>query len=103
METLLIPLVIILAPFFKLLLVLSYLNGKSTSWFLKISVGLVFIAIGIITTFWAMTMASHALSEKGVRCMTGLAVFILLGLLVNIVGIPSLLIFYKVGTKNISG
>lgn len=70
---------------------------------LKVTLGVVFMTIGIMTTYLAMTMAMNGLSEKGIRCMTGIAVFIPLSFVVNIVGIPLVLLFYKSNTKNISG
>lgn len=104
MKALLIPLIIILTPILLLFIILRYLNNTNgASLMLKISLGVVFIAIGIMATIFAMIMSVNALSEKGVTCMTGIAVFVPISFAVNIVGIPLLLIFYKSAAKNISG
>jgi hypothetical protein len=103
METLIIPLVIILLPFLMLFLIIRYLNKRNgASLLLKITMGLVFMAIGIMTTYLGMTMAMNGLSEKGVRCMTGIAVFMPLGI-ANIVGIPLYSFFIKATQKIFRG
>lgn len=99
MEILLIPLVIILSPFLMLYLILRYLNkAKGVTWLLKISLGLLFMAIGIMATIFAIQMSINGMSEKGVKCMNGIIVFIPIGI-ASIVGVPLLLIFNKGGTK----
>src|SRR5688572_26002448 len=99
METLFIPLVIILLPFLMMYLILRYLNNaKGVTWLLKISLGLLFMAIGMMAIIFAIQMSLNGLLEKGVKCMTGIVVFIPIGI-ASIVGIPLLLIFYKGSPK----
>ncbi|HEX6430167.1 MAG TPA: hypothetical protein VF008_20880, partial [Niastella sp.] len=99
MEILVIPLAVILTPFLMMFLILRYLNkAKGVTWLLKISLGLLFMAIGIMATIFAIQMSINGLLEKGVKCMTGIVVFIPIGI-ASIVGIPLLLIFTKAVQK----
>ena len=62
---------------------------------MKIALGIVFIAAGIIATYLATLTSMYGMSEKGVRCVTGAVFFIPLGFLVNVIGIPLFLILFK--------
>jgi len=103
MKILLIPFLIILSPLVILYFVLRDINKtKKISVLLKIALGLVFIIIGIMTTYFAMAISMGGMSEKGITCMTGVIVFIPLGFFVNVIEVPLLLILFKSGThKNI--
>jgi hypothetical protein len=100
MKILLIPFLIILIPLVILFFFLRHLTkAKKISVLLKIALGLVFIAIGIPTTFFAMTISISGMSDKGINCMTGAVAFIPLGFIVNLIGIPLLLALTKGRTK----
>ncbi len=100
MKILLIPFLIILTPLLILFFVLWYLNKtKRVSVLIKIALGLVFIPIGIMTTYFAIITSMNGMSENGVTCMTGVVAFIPLSFLVNVIGIPLLLILFKSGIK----
>lgn len=66
---------------------------------LKIALGLVFMAIGIASTFFAMIISISGMSDEGITCATGAVAFIPLGFLTNVIGIPLLLILSKGGTN----
>jgi len=96
MNILLIPFLIILTPLIILFFTLRYLNKTSQiSVLMKIALGIIFIATGIIATYFAMLTSMYGMSEKGVKCVTGAVFFIPLGFLVNVIGIPVFLILFK--------
>ncbi|MEO5890125.1 MAG: hypothetical protein ABIQ31_07730 [Ferruginibacter sp.] len=96
MQTLFIPLVIILTPITILFFLLRYFKkSKTISTSLKIVLGFAFAIIGLLTSFYAMIASIAGMSQNGIRCATGAAFFIPLGFLVNIIGIPLLLVLFK--------
>ena len=98
MQILIIPFVIIFVPItilFFLLQFLKKINKISTS--LKVGLGFVFVIVGLMMSFYAMTISIEGMSQKGIRCATGAVAFISLGFIVNIVGVPLLLALFKNG------
>lgn len=96
MQTLIIPFIIIFIPTIMLLSLLQYLrmtNQISTS--LKVFLGFAFVIVGMLASFYAMTVSMDGMSQKGIRCATGAIAFIPLGFIVNIIGVPILLVSFK--------
>ena len=48
-----------------------------------------------MTSFCAMIISIDGMGQKGIRWATGAVVFIPLGVIVNIVGVPLLLVLFK--------
>jgi hypothetical protein len=96
MQILIIPLLITLIPVATLFFVLRHLGKtKKISLFLKIALGLIFIAIGLVATYFAIVVSIKGITDKGISCATGAVVFLPLGILLNIIGIPLLLISFQ--------
>jgi hypothetical protein len=96
MQILLVPIIIILIPITILLFVLYFLKkSKKISWSLKVGLGSVIIIVGLLASFYAMTISINGMSQKGIRCATGAVAFIPIGFIGNIVGVPLLLILFK--------
>lgn len=96
MQILLIPFLIILIPVVTLYLVLQHLGKrKKISLLLKIALGLIFMIVGIMMTFIAVLVSINGMGNAGVTCATGAVVFLPLGILVNVIGIPLMLISFR--------
>jgi ABC-type multidrug transport system permease subunit len=91
MKILVLPLIITFLPSIILFLRLKYwAKTKKISIVTKIVLSVLFIAISLLTTFYAVLVSIEGLAENQVQCMTGAIVFIPLGL-VNVVCVPLLL------------
>ena len=96
MKILLIPLLIVFSPVVILFFVLRHLNkAQEISISLKIALGLVFVALGMAATFFAVITSLAGISDEGISCGTGAIVFIPIGIIANLIGIPILLISNK--------
>lgn len=96
MKIIILPFILVLVPILILFITLHYLakhNRISTS--LKIGFGIFFVALGILATFYATLMSIEGIAENGIQCATGAVFFIFSGILVNLAGIPLLLIFFR--------
>ncbi|MEO8819692.1 MAG: hypothetical protein ABI267_00080 [Ginsengibacter sp.] len=95
MKILILPLLLTLLPAALLFFILKYFRRqKDFSVALKIGLGLVFIAVGLISSYYAILLSIQGMSESKIECMTGVGVFIPLGLAIYFVGVP-LLLFSK--------
>jgi hypothetical protein len=56
---------------------------------------LLFIALGLLSSFYAMIIVINSLSEKGVRCATGAVGIIPVGFLINLIGIIILIMAFR--------
>lgn len=96
MKILILPLFLILFPIGILFLITKYwTKRKAISPGLKIVLGIIFIAVGLLTSFYAITVSIEGMADKNIKCMAGVVVFIPLGLLTYIVGVPLLLSYRK--------
>ena len=96
MKILILPSLIILLPIGILFSIIKYwTNRKAISTGLKIVLGIIFIAIGLLTTIYAMSVSIEGMADKNVQCMTGVIVFIPFGLLTYILGVPLMLSLSK--------
>ena len=96
MKILILPSILILLPLVILFLIIRYWNKrKAISMGEKIVLGIIFIAIGLLTTIYAMSVSIEGMADKNVQCMTGVIVFIPFGLLTYILGVPLLLSLSK--------
>jgi hypothetical protein len=96
MKILLIPLLSVLTPVAALFFLLRYLNKtKRISALLKIALGLIFIPVGLLATYMAVVVSIKGMIGNGITCATGAVAFIPLGLLVNVIGIPFLLVSFQ--------
>ena len=90
------PSLLILLPIVLLFFLLKYwTKRKPISIGLKIILGIVFVAIGLLTSFYAITISLEGMADKNITCMTGVIVFIPFGWLTYIVGVPFLLSLSK--------
>lgn len=95
MKTLILPLLLIILPIALLFFILKYWTKKyELSMVLKIALGLIFIAIGLFTSYYAVSMSIEGMADKQIKCFTGVAAFIPFSFVTNIIGIPLLLSFY---------
>ena len=102
MKSLILPPLLILLPIGILFLILQYwTKRKAISTGMKIILGIIFIAVGLLTSFYAMTVSMEGMADKNIKCMTGAVVFIPLGLVTYIVGVPLLLSFSKSKTLKV--
>ena len=91
MKILVLPLIITFLPIIVLFLILKYwAKTKKISFVAKIVLSVLFIAISLLTTFYAVIVSIEGMTENQVQCVTGAIVFIPLGLL-NVIGVPLLL------------
>lgn len=65
---------------------------------LKIALGLTSITIGIIASVLATFILIKGMQEVGIECFTGAIIFVPLGLITHIIGVP-FLFFTKYATK----
>lgn len=90
------PFTVLTSPLiFLVIVLLQFRKVMFISITLKIILGTIFLFLGIATTFLAMKISINELLEKGVYCMTGVGVFIPIGLVVNFIGIPIILFSLK--------
>jgi phosphoglycerol transferase MdoB-like AlkP superfamily enzyme len=74
---------------------LKVAKGKFVLSFLpKILLALIFVLTGLLSSFYAFIISIEGMREDSIRCMTGAATFPLMGLFINVIGIP-LLLFFK--------
>jgi len=96
MKILIIPLLLISLPIFVLFLIVKYWKkDKKIPITLKIVLGMVFIILGLVLTYCAIIVSMHGHTDKGIQCATGVVALIPIGLLVNFIGIPAILISEK--------
>ncbi|MCD2422519.1 hypothetical protein LQ567_07070 [Niabella pedocola] len=96
MKILILPALLILLPIVVLFCILRYgkrPNGFSTG--LKILLGVLFIAAGLLVTYFAFLLSMEGMSDKNIQCATGAVVFIPFGLLTYLAGVPLLLALSK--------
>lgn len=100
MKILILPTLLILLPIGILFLILKYwTKEKVISKGMKIFLGIIFIAVGLLTSIYAMAISLEGMADKNVKCATGIVVFIPLGLFTYLAGVPLLLSLYK--SKNL--
>ena len=96
MKILILPLLIILLPIASLFLIIKYWNkDKPFSIGLKIVLGIVFIITGLVFSYFAMFVSIRGHMDGGIKCASGVVVFIPFGLFVYFVGIPLMLLLEK--------
>jgi len=94
MQILYLPLLIILLPNILLILMLKYWKKeKQYSLGLKITLGIVFIILGIVSMYIAIIVSMHG--HKEIQCASGVIIFIPISVLLNLIGIPLLLVLEK--------
>ena len=99
MKVLVLPLLLTLLPIAVLFLILNFwFKRNQVSILIKISLGIIFFALGIIASFFAMQLSMGGMVDKNIKCVTGAIVFMPLGFLIYSIAIPVILLFYK---KNI--
>jgi len=96
MKILIIPLLLISLPIFVLFLIVKYWKkDKKIPIVLKIVLGIAFIILGLTLTYCAIIVSMHGHTDRGIQCATGVVTLIPMGLLVNFIGIPAILISEK--------
>lgn len=96
MKILILPSLLILLPLGILFLILKYwTKGKSISIGIKFFLGIIFITLGLLTSFYAMTLSLEGMMDKNIKCATGVVVFIPFGLFTYMIGVPLLISLYK--------
>lgn len=95
MKILVLPTALVLLPIAILFCILRYgkRNGFSTG--LKILLGMLFMAAGLLVTYFAFLLSMEGISDKNIQCATGAVTFIPFGLLTYLVGVPMLLTLSK--------
>ena len=101
MIILIIPLFIIILPSAILFLIIKFwrINRKISTGD-KIALGIGFFIIGLIFTFLAFVVSIQGYGLAGIKCVSGAAVLFPIGLKVNLIGIPLILIFEKKIRRN---
>jgi len=103
MKILLVPVIIILIPIPILFLLLQYLKKRrSVSTYSKVALGFSFLIFGLLASFFAMIVSINGMGEKEIWCATGAVAFLPLGFIVNIIGIPLLLVQFRNGKSKSS-
>lgn len=96
MKILVLPLLLILLPIGILWLILKYLPKKQAiTTGMKIALGFIFIAAGLVSTFYAMLISLDGMSDKNIKCANGVIVFIYFGLVIYMAAVPLLLFSHK--------
>ena len=96
MKILVFPLIIILLPIIFLFLIIKYWKkGSRISIGLKILFGIIFAILGLATTYMAIIVSISGVMDKGIRCASGVVIFIPMSLFINIIGIPLVLFLEK--------
>ena len=96
MKILILPTLLILLPIAILFFILKYwTKAKGISTGMKILLGIIFITVGLLTSFYAMTVSLEGMADKNVKCATGVVVFIPFGLFTYLAGVPLLLTLFK--------
>jgi len=96
MLILILPMIIVLFPILLLFLIVKYWKkGKQIPNGKKIAIGLGFTILGVIFTLLAMIVPIQGHMTGGIQCATGAIIFIPIGIKVNLIGIPLILIFEK--------
>lgn len=96
MKILILPLLLTLLPVALLFFILRYFRKqKDFSIALKIGLGLIFIAAGLMASYYAILVSIQGMSENKIQCMTGVVIFIPLGLAIYFVAVPFLLFSKK--------
>jgi len=91
---LVVPTLIILLPVTLLFLIIKYWKkDKKVSIGLKITLGVVFILLGLVLTYVAIIVSIQGHMNKGIQCASGVVTFIPMSLFINFIGIPLILIF----------
>gem|GEM_PF-3400494 len=90
MKILVLPLIVTFLPIIVLFLGLKYWSRKNIPVFNKLILSVLFMAIGLIATYYAVLISIEGMTEKQVQCMTGAIIFIPIGFL-NVIGVPILL------------
>ena len=96
MKILILPLLLIIFPSILLFLIIRYWKiEKQFSLRLKVALGMLFVILGLVFTYLAIIVSIHGHMDKGIQSATGVVVFIPMGLLVNLIGIPIILFLEK--------
>jgi len=93
------PLLLVLLPSAILFLIIKFWRkNKKNSIGEKVALGVGFIILGLILTYLAVIVSIYGHRVNGIQCATGAVVFIPIGLIVNLIGIPLILIIARKGT-----
>ena len=96
MKILIIPLFLILLPTFGLFLTVNFWKkDKKISIGLKFLLGIIFLLLGLVATWFSVIVSVWGHMDKGIQCATGAITLIPMGLFVNCIGIPLVLILEK--------
>jgi len=96
MKILILPMALIFLPIACLFILLKYTEKLNhLSIFTKSVLAVLLMSIGILFSYFAILLSIEGMSENGIQCMTGVVFFIPVGLLVNVIGIPTLLFLKK--------
>jgi hypothetical protein len=86
------PLLLTILPIVCLYFLLKVASGKvALSVLLKILLAFIFALTALLGSFYALKVSIEGMREDNIRCMTGAVTFLLLGLFINVIGIPLLL------------
>ena len=96
MLILVLPIIIVLFPVVILFFIVKHWKKEkeiSSSW--KIVLGLGFVILGAVFIILAMIVSIHGHGVAGIKSATGVVALIPIGIKVNLIGIPLILILEK--------
>ena len=82
-------------PLVVLIVAMNYWTKRRTiSIGLNFILGIVFIAIGLIISFYAMLVSMKGMTENNITYVTGASIFLFFGFLIYLFSIPMILLFF---------